>query len=204
MTLDGDHDGYITLEDILKYFGNDTDFNYQDLAKLINAKTDSGKGVLSYTDFSKWLGTSIHLSEGFYFRHDSVKNPQLDKHLENQDKYKGHDKDIAAKEIQKGDIETRIIDKIRIQWKTLRKAFMDLNIEKTGKISTRELKYYLNFWGLHVTDKEFEDVFKRFDLDGDGVISYKDFQESIGSEMFPSEGLYFRQDVPQQSKIIIC
>jgi len=29
-------------------------------------------------------------------------------------------------------------------------------------------------------------------LDGDGEISYKDFQVSIGSEMFPSEGLYFR------------
>ena len=81
---------------------------------------------------------------------------------------------------------------------------MDLNIEKTGKISTRELKFYLNFWGITITDKEFEDVFNRFDLDGDGVISYKDFQESIGSEMFPSEGLYFRQDVPHQSKIFIC
>lgn len=72
-------------------------------------------------------------------------------------------------------METRIIDKIRIQWKTLRKAFMDLNIEKTGKISKGELKYYLNFWGITISDKEFEYVFKRFDLDGDGVISYKDF-----------------------------
>jgi Ca2+-binding EF-hand superfamily protein len=204
LTLDGDHDGYITLEDILKYFATDTDFNYRDLTKLIGAKTENGKGYLSYTDFSKWLGTSIHLSEGFYFRHDSIKNPQLDKHLEVQEKLKGDDKKIAAQEMQAGDIEARIIDKIRVQWKTLRKAFMDLNIEKTGKISTRELKFYLNFWGITITEKEFEDVFRRFDLDGDGVISYKDFQESIGSEMFPSEGLYFRQDVPQQSKIIIC
>ena len=92
LQLDGDHDGYITLEDILKYFGNDTDFHYQDLAKLINSKTENGRGYLNYTDFSKWLGTSIHLSEGFYFRHDSVKNPQLDKHLEHQEKIKGDDK----------------------------------------------------------------------------------------------------------------
>jgi len=81
---------------------------------------------------------------------------------------------------------------------------MDLNIEKTGKISSRELKFYLNFWGITINEDEFNHVFNRFDLDGDGVISYKDFQESIGSEMFPSEGLYFRQDVPQQNKIIIC
>lgn len=99
LTLDGDHDGYITLEDILKYFGTDTDFNYKDLTKLIGAKTDDGRGYLSYTDFSKWLGTSIHLSEGFYFRHDSVKNPQLDKHLEEQERLKGNDKKVAAQEM---------------------------------------------------------------------------------------------------------
>jgi len=69
---------------------------------------------------------------------------------------------------------------------------MDLNIEKTGKISRREFKFYLNFWGLEITEDEFNNVFKKFDIDGDGVISYKDFQVSIGAEMFPAEGLYFR------------
>lgn len=73
---------------------------------------------------------------------------------------------------------------------------MDLNIEKTGKISQRELKFYLNFWGIDISQKDFDIIFNRFDLDKDGLISYKDFQVSIGSEMFPSEGLYFRQDKP--------
>jgi len=31
LCLDGDYDGYITIEDILKYFGNETDLNYNDL-----------------------------------------------------------------------------------------------------------------------------------------------------------------------------
>ena len=52
---------------------------------------------------------------------------------------------------------------------------MDLNIEKTGKISQRELKFYLNFWGIEISQKDFESVFNRFDLDKDGLISYKDF-----------------------------
>ncbi len=85
---------------------------------------------------------------------------------------------------------------MKFQWKTLRKAFMDLNIEKTGKISKREFKFYLNFWGITISEEQFTQIFNKFDLDGDGEISYKDFQVSIGSEMFPSEGLYFRQDKP--------
>jgi hypothetical protein len=34
--------------------------------------------MIGYTDFSKWVGNAIHMSEGFYFRHDSVKNPQFE------------------------------------------------------------------------------------------------------------------------------
>jgi Ca2+-binding EF-hand superfamily protein len=52
---------------------------------------------------------------------------------------------------------------------------MDLNLEKTGKISKRELKFFLNFWGMEITEEEFQFVFDRFDLDKDGSISYKDF-----------------------------
>lgn len=74
-----------------------------------------------------------------------------------------------------GDIEAKILEKIKFQWKTLRKAFMDLNVEKTGKISKKEFRFYLNFWGMNIQPNDFEKVFHKFDLDGDGVISYKDF-----------------------------
>jgi hypothetical protein len=30
-----------------------------------------------------------------------------------------------------------------------------LNVEKTGKISKKELKYQLNFWGMEVTEEDF-------------------------------------------------
>ena len=52
---------------------------------------------------------------------------------------------------------------------------MDLNIEKTGKISEKEFKFYLEFWGMPISDKDFKAVFEGFDEDGDGKISYKDF-----------------------------
>lgn len=90
LELDSDRDGFITIEDILKQFGNEKDLVYNDLKKLIIEKDTKRIGKLNYTDFSKWLGGSIHMSESFYFRHDSIKNPGFDA---SQDKSKKSESD---------------------------------------------------------------------------------------------------------------
>jgi hypothetical protein len=43
-----------------------------------------------------------------------------------------------------------VLEKIKFQWKTLKKAFSDLNQEKSGAIKPEELRHYLNHWGLFV------------------------------------------------------
>ena len=60
LALDSDHDGYIVAEDILKFFGNDGDMNYQDIHKIIADKASTVKNKLGFSDFAKWLGCSIH------------------------------------------------------------------------------------------------------------------------------------------------
>ena len=40
----------------------------------------------------------------------------------------------AVAQMDTAEIENTIIDKIKFQWKTIRKAFIDLNKEKTGSI----------------------------------------------------------------------
>jgi hypothetical protein len=40
----------------------------------------------------------------------------------------------AVAQMDTAEIEKTIIDKIKFQWKTIRKAFIDLNKEKTGSI----------------------------------------------------------------------
>ena len=78
LALDADHDGFVTIEDFLRNFGDEREFNFMDLKKLIESKNAWNHGQISYEDFSAWVGQSIHMSEGFYFRHDSVKNPQYE------------------------------------------------------------------------------------------------------------------------------
>jgi len=84
LDLDTDYDGFVTVEDILRYFGAESagkEFDFKDLQKLIVDKDSKRRGRISYADFSKWMGGVIHQSEGFYFRHDSQKNPQYEKNL---------------------------------------------------------------------------------------------------------------------------
>lgn len=79
LALDSDHDGFITVEDILRHFSQEKGLvNYNDLKKIVYDKDSKKRGKIGYTDFSKWVGNTIHQSEGFYFRHDSVRNPQFD------------------------------------------------------------------------------------------------------------------------------
>ena len=69
----------VTIEDFLTFFGTAQAIDYADLQKLLEVKDRNGKGRLDFGDFSKWFGSAIHKSEGFYFRHDTKKvNPEFD------------------------------------------------------------------------------------------------------------------------------
>ena len=124
--LDSDYDGFITVEDILRHFGQDSkEFNFNDLKKLMNEKDSTGQGRLGYADFSKWVGNSIHKSEGFYFRHDSIKNPQFEQSQDSQiHKNNEKCKEEATKQLINKTLERTIIDKIKFQWKTIRKCWL--------------------------------------------------------------------------------
>jgi Ca2+-binding EF-hand superfamily protein len=108
------------------------------------------------------------------------------------ERYEQLNKKVMEEAIQQMNIEQTVLEKIKFQWKTLKKAFSDLNQEKSGAIKPNELKSYLHRKGLYLTDEQFQKVFNRFDCDGDGKISYEDFQNTAGSEINPTEFLYFR------------
>ena len=97
-----------------------------------------------------------------------------------------------------------MLSKIQFQWKTLRKAFTNLNFDKTGTIKPHELRHMLTFWGIEVDDFNFNQLFSKIDADKDGVINYKDFCLMVGSEIHPGETLYFRQDKPSNTSIQSC
>ena len=84
------------------------------------------------------------------------------------------------------------MEKFRLQWKSIKKAFSDLNKGKTGSINPIEIKHYLNHWGLAISEEQFMEILNFMDHDKDGKISYEDLQNSVGKFISPEEFLYFR------------
>ena len=102
LALDITRDGFIQEEEILRFMGA-LEMDYTDLKKLIMDNDSSKMGRLSYSDFCKWLGGAIQMSEGFIFRHDSIKNPVKDRYDERLLKMnKDADYKVAAKATQLG------------------------------------------------------------------------------------------------------
>lgn len=69
-----------------------------------------------------------------------------------------------------------VLEKFSMQWKSIKKAFSDLNKGKNGAISPQEVKTYLNHWGLIITDEQFKEIFDFMDHDKDGKVTYEDLQ----------------------------
>ena len=61
LDLDTDYDGFITVEDILRYFASEAKgLNFNDLKTLMIEKDTKKQGRIGFSDFSKWFGSAIH------------------------------------------------------------------------------------------------------------------------------------------------
>lgn len=204
LNLDTDYDGFITAEDIARQFGKGNQkLDFRDLRTLIVNRDSKRIGRINFKDFCKWMGGVIEPTETFYFRHDSLRNPTYEESRKNDNAKHAKSKKVVSDAIMNSNLMKRIMDKIQTQWKTLKKAFSDLNQSKNGWIEKQDLKRYLTNWGLDITEEQFEDLYAFLDHDKDGHITYEDFKQSVGSIISPVEFLYFRQDIPPQ-RLVTC
>jgi hypothetical protein len=57
-------------------------FDFTLLEILIKLRSKNLSQKVTYSDFCAWLGSAVEPPESFYFRHDSMKNPQYEMNLE--------------------------------------------------------------------------------------------------------------------------
>ena len=79
-----------------------------------------------------------------------------------------------------------------------------MDVSHTGALSPDDLKFYLKHWGIQASKEKFDELFKNFDHDGDGKISYKDFVKTVGKDMQPDQGMYWRRDTVRPSRFKAC
>ena len=69
--------------------------------------------------------------------------------MKDQELRKGNDKKLAIETLMaEGDFLSRLINKIRQQWSTVRKAFKDFNEDNDPYIDKDELIFFLKHWGF--------------------------------------------------------
>ena len=77
LDLDGNYDGFIEVDDIVRYLSKEKIFIDYKLIQKVLIKKDSKKiGKLNYKDFNTWMCDVIEPPETFYFRHDDRINPR--------------------------------------------------------------------------------------------------------------------------------
>jgi Ca2+-binding EF-hand superfamily protein len=84
--------------------------------------------------------------------------------------------------------------KIRHQFKTLKKAFTELDRRKQGHITKAAFEEIIESWGFEATREQVDGIFDWLDADKDQIISYMDLKKSLGTEITPQETFFFRQD----------
>ena len=152
LELDTDQDGFIDAEDLARFLKNSvgTALDYTMLEYLIKVRCKQNTTQINYTKFCAWLGPSIEPIEAFYFRHDSNKNPQYDLNMR---------KSVypimkTQKEIRKlltgtyAILKEKFIEKVRVQFKTIKRAFKELDRHCMGCITLDHFEEIVLSWGF--------------------------------------------------------
>ena len=212
LELDQDQDGYITADDLAKFLknasstedqeGSGKGFNFTLLELLIKIRCKLKETRINYTKFCSWLGTSIEPVEAFYFRHDSLKNPQFDLNMQKtvEPKMKTQKQLREALTGNASNLKELFIRKVTLQYKTLKKAFYELDRYKQGHVTFDKFQEILTSWGFEAKESQQKSLFNWLDYDKDQKISFLDLRSSIGLEILPMESFFFRQDVKHGKK----
>ena len=198
MELDEEHKGFITAEQLAKFIGatKQKNFDFTLLEILVKMQTKGLKTQVNYNDFVAWFGNSIEPTESFFFRHDSKKNPQFEINLAKTAARTADAKNMVSATIVKKDLKERFIQRCFNQYGSLKSAFVNWKVGHASHVTYERFNELVtDVWAFVVTPDQVQGLFSWLDVDNDGQISFEDLRASIGRDIAPNEGIYFRQNI---------
>ena len=112
LDVDQDYDGFITAEDIAKFYGANADF--KEIQTMLRNRDSKRVGKIDFKDFCKWMGTAIEPCEGFYFRHDSVKNPLYENNVRKQIENNAKSVQIVTDQLINNNLMKTVLEKFSL------------------------------------------------------------------------------------------
>jgi len=76
-------------------------------------------------------------------------------------------------------------DKLASRYKSVKQAFINMDYDLDGKISSGEFRVTLDLMGLVMSDEEFLKLWAHFDVDGSGALNYAEFNNKVGAMLHP-------------------
>lgn len=179
LDLDMDQDGYVTSEDLAKLLknanvissstGESKVINFTLLELLIKLRCKQDSTRINYNSFCSWLGQSVEPIEAFYFRHDSNKNPHYEQALKlsiepNLEQTKMVRKILTG---NLSNLKEMFVRKIKLQFKTLKKAFYELDRHRHGHVTFDKFQVIISDWGFEAKESQVRSLFNWLDYDKD-------------------------------------
>ena len=89
-------------------------------------------------------------------------------------------------------LKQMFLQKVRLQYKTLKKAFTELDRKKQGFITLDNFEEIIESWGFQARSDHIEKLFAWLDVNKDHRICFLDLKASLGLEILPQESFFFR------------
>ena len=125
LDIDSDYDGFITAQDLTELCGGA--FEIEELRMLMKCRGFDKTYQINFKQFCSWLGSALAPCEGFFFRHDSLVNPEYSLSMKKTKESSNAAADARNEKLQKQDLVRIVIEKITQQWKSIKAAFTKIN-----------------------------------------------------------------------------
>ena len=190
--IDENNSNRIELEEFRKYLDDvNIPLTADEQAALMDSYDSSGTRTLGFGDFVRAFGAEMKGAfEGNTWEEGHKKD------MDYQHSFDGK----KSKALNADQLLKELAEKFEHNFKQLDSAFRAMDLDNSGKLDYAEFKRALERFNLQTTEDQFQILTKKYDTDGDGALSYQEFQKHFAKHI---KGHYQGNEWVEQNEDIL-